>query len=122
MVSNCNNCCIAMIQLHKYTDAGKYRNTDDQPLFRHETFIYFLSFSFSTRGERDTIFTMLTVSTSPQSTGLARPRVKSQLFFRNHHILSPSLPGMTSFTPQSIFYYFIFYYDICDCHILCVRA
>ena len=29
--------------------------------FRYETFIIFLTFRFSTRGERDTIFTMLTV-------------------------------------------------------------
>ena len=81
------------------------RNTDDSPLFRYETFIHFLTFSFSTRGERDTIFTMLTVPTSPTvnpPVGMARPRAKSQLtaFFKNHLILSPSLLGMTSFTPQ----------------------
>ena len=59
------------------------RNTDDYPLFRYETFINFLTFSFSTLGERDTIFTMLTVPTSPTVTpgwtGPARPKVKSQL-------------------------------------------
>ena len=69
---------------------------------------FLLDFSFSTQKERDKFFTMLTVPTSstvnPPS-GLARPRVKSQLtaFFKNHQILSPSLPGMTSFTPQSHF-------------------
>ena len=94
----------------------------------------FLTFSFSTRGERDTIFTMLTVPTSPTVTpqlncpaqspistnwpnkhaGLPSPRFKSQLasfgvksqltaFFKNHQIPRPSLPGMTSFTPQSYF-------------------
>ena len=41
------------------------RNTDDSVLFRYETFIHFFNFSLSTRGERDTIFTMLTVPTSP---------------------------------------------------------
>ena len=35
-------------------------------LFRYETFInFFFTFTFSTRGERDTIFTMLTVSSDP---------------------------------------------------------
>ena len=48
----------------KYSDAEKSQNTDDSPLFRYETFIPFLTFSFSTRGERDSIFTMLTVPTS----------------------------------------------------------
>ena len=41
------------------------RNTDDSPLFRYETFIQLLDFSFSTREERDTIFTMLTVLSDP---------------------------------------------------------
>ena len=77
-----NLCCIAMIQLYKYTDADEIRNIDDSLLFRYETFINFLTFSFSTRGERHTIFTMLTVPTSPTvnpPVGLARSRVGSQL-------------------------------------------
>ena len=103
------------------------RNTDNSLLFRYETFINFLTFSFSTRGERDTIFTMLTVPTSPTvnlPAGLARPRVKSQLtaFFKNHQILSSSLPVMRSFTPQSHFLSGFFFKDICDCHILCARV
>ena len=60
------------------------RNTDDSPLFRYETFINFLTFSFSTRGERDTIFTKLTVPTSPTvnpPARLARRRIKSQLMY-----------------------------------------
>ena len=49
------------IQIYRYREM---RNTDDSPLFRYETFINFLT-SFSTRGERDTIFTMLTVLSDP---------------------------------------------------------
>ena len=62
------------------------RNTDDTPLFRYETFIYSLTFIFSTRGERDTIFTMLTVPTSPTVnpppswTGPAQSRISTNCF------------------------------------------
>ena len=81
-------------------------NTDDSPLFRYETFINFLTFSFSTRGERDTIFTMLTVPTSPTvnpPAGMTRPSVKSQLtaFLKNHfwawHHSHPSLISYLGF-------------------------
>ena len=48
-------CCIAMIQLYKYTDTGK-SETLTTLLFWYETFINFLTFSFSTRGERETPF------------------------------------------------------------------
>ena len=41
------------IQIYK---CREIRNTDDSPLFRYETFITFLTFSFSTRGETDTNF------------------------------------------------------------------
>ena len=88
---------------------------------------YFLTFRFSTRGERErerhTIFTMLTVPSDPTNArcipyaplGLASlrlknqrasPRNKSQLTTLKKKITkipSPSLPGMTSFTPQSYF-------------------
>ena len=83
------------------------RNTDDSPLFKYETFIYFLTLLFR-HEERETQFLQCWLFLHrPQSTppgGLARPRVKSPLtaFFKNPQILSPSLPGMTSFTPQSI--------------------
>ena len=40
--------------------------------FRYETFITFLTFRFSTRGERDTIFTMLTVPSNPKTHGCSR--------------------------------------------------
>ena len=57
-------CCIAMIQLYKYTDAGKSRNT----FFSSGTtpLLTFLTFSFSTWGERDThtICIMLNIPTS----------------------------------------------------------
>ena len=83
----------------------------------------FLTFSFSTWGERDTILTMLTVpsdpttrstSRSPQlASGLAQVRISPRFvqrqistncFFQKiTKIPSPSLPGMTSFTPHSHF-------------------
>ena len=94
--------------------------------------LIFLTFSFSTRGERDTIFTMLTVPTlsfsqlpqlncSAQSsistnwpnkravhpvalswTALAQSQI-STAFSKITKIPSPSFPGMMSFTPQSHF-------------------
>ena len=83
---------------------------------------WLLEFSFSTRGERDTIFTMLTVSSDPtntrepHSTQLDSPRpasnlnwsrpasdLNSLLFLKITKIVSPSLPGMMSFAPQSLF-------------------
>ena len=68
---------------------------------------YFLTFSFSTRGETQFLLCWLFLN-CPQSTpqlDWPDPRVKSQLtaFFKNHQILSPSLLGMTSFTSQSHF-------------------
>ena len=41
----------------------------------------------------------------------------NSLFFSNSKILSPSLPGMTSFTSLVSFPISGFYCDICDCHI-----
>ena len=82
---------------------------------------WLLEFSLSTQGERNTFFTMLTVpsdpttcgaSRSPNWTGFAQHKnqiasssVRSQLtaFSKITKILSPSLPGMTSFAPQSHF-------------------
>ena len=96
-----------------YTYASEIRNTDDTLLFRYETFIHFITFSLSIRGERHTIFTMLTVPTSPtvnSSGGLARPRFKSQQMPFSKVTKNPhsSLPGMTSFTPKSHFLYGVF--------------
>ena len=41
-------------------------------LFRYETFITFMTFRFSTRGERDTIFPMLTVPSDPTTRSVSR--------------------------------------------------
>ena len=41
--------------------------------FRYETFITFLTFRFSTRGEIDTIFTMLTVRPASALNSLTQP-------------------------------------------------
>ena len=83
---------------------------------KYETFITFLTFRFSTRGERDThFFTMLTVPSDPTTRGASRrpnwtrqgsdlnslrpaSNLNSLFFFqKSPKILSPSLPGMTSF-------------------------
>ena len=56
---------------------------------------------------------------------LASPSFGSQLtafFQKSPKILSPSLPGMTSFTSPVSFSFWGFYYDIYDCHILPARA
>ena len=99
---------------------GIPRNTDDSLCSGTKRLLtFFLLLVFSTRGERDTIFTMLTVPSDPTTRGasrrpqtrLASPRSESQLasssirsqltaFLKITKIPSPSLPGMTSTTPQ----------------------
>ena len=63
---------------------------------------------------------------SPSSENqLAPSKFKSQLtafFQKSPKIISPSLPGITPFTSPVSFHIRRFYYDICDCHILPVRA
>ena len=92
-----------------------------------ETFIYFLTFSLSTRN-----FYYADCSYIAHS-WIARPRVKSALtaFFKNHQIRSPSLPGMTSFTPQSHFLSGVFIMTFvivissvheCDLYSMCAPA
>ena len=107
------------------------RNTDDSPLFRYETFINFLNL-VCRHEERETQFLLCWLyyliqqtrcaSGSPPA-GLARPRVGSQL---TSFSKSPSSPPIDSgfdviHTPV-LFPLWGFYYDICDCHILCARA
>ena len=127
-------CNIAMIQIREIYGYVKTFTRIGIPKhwqlswFRYKTFITFLTFRFSTQGERDTIFTMLTVhpasalnSLTQQThmhpaannwTGLALPWFESQLassslksqltaFFIKPKNPSPSLPGMTSFTSPS---------------------
>ena len=92
---------------------------------------------FSTRRERDTISTMLTVPSDPTTrvhpvvhnkTGLAQVQKSASnlnslpFFQKSRKILSPSLPCMTSFTSPVLFPLWGFYYDICDCYILPARA
>ena len=91
--------------------------------FRYETFITFLIFRFSTRGERDTHnFYYADCSIWPDnalrtpSTKLDSFRFKSQVtvffFFKIPKNLSPSLPCMTSFTSPLSFPIRCFYYNI----------
>ena len=93
----------------------------------------------------DTIFTMLTVPPSlfsslpsgtlgPESESpLASPRDESQLasssvqseltaFFKNHQNYQPIASGHDVIHTLVSFPIWGFYYDICDCHILCARA
>ena len=112
--------------------------------FRYETFIYLFEFKVFQHEERETQFlTMPTVCTSsalnsltktmcghpidPNWSALAQIKnwlpsssIESQTncLFSNHQILSPSLPGMTSFTSPVPFLIWVFYCDICDCYIL----
>ena len=133
---------IDMWNVHMHRNAETHSKHWRLSLFRYETFITFLTFRFSTRGERVTIFTMLTVPSDPTTCGashrpnwagpaqvqknqLASSRFKSQLtasFQKSPKNLSPLLPGMTSFTSPVPFSIQGFYYDICDCHILPARA
>ena len=68
-------------------------NTSVLPLFSGLSLLIFLTFSFSIRGERDTIFTMLTVPTSsfsqlPSWTALAQVQISTHFFFSK----SPKFP------------------------------
>ena len=101
--------------IHRHRNLKNIRNTDDS---RYETFITFLTFRFSTRGEGDTIITMLTVPSNPTTCGASRRpnwtdvaqvqkstrfvqlQISTHCFFfqKSPKTLSPSLPGMTSFT------------------------
>ena len=109
----------------------KTRNTDDSLGSGTKFPLPSLSLGFLTQGERDTIFTWLTVSSeptnmrTPHSKQLDRPQLdlnpnslrlsphlNSLLLFKITKNPSPSLPGMTSFPIWG------FYCDICDCHFL----
>ena len=77
-------------------------------LFWYETFIHFLSFSLSTRGERDTQFLLCRLflhrpQSTPQLDCPAQSQISTNLFFKITKNLSLSLPGMTSSIPQSHF-------------------
>ena len=85
------------------------RNTDDSPLFRYETFIKFLTPVFRYEETHNFYYTGCTIRpnkraahpVAPSWTGPAQSRISTHVFFQNHQILTLSLPGMTSFTPQS---------------------
>ena len=122
----------------------KTRNAWRLSWSRYETFIYLFEFKVfrHEERERDThnfflcwLFhlTPTTCGTPPQTTSLAsasfgnrlassKPQISTKSFFSNPKILSPSIPGITSFTSPVIFPIWGFYCDICDCHILPARA
>ena len=116
-----------------FTCIGIPRNTWRLSWFRYKTFITFLTFRFSTRGERDTILTMLTVRPASALNSLTQPtrvhpaannwtrlgpNLNLLLFFKIPKNPSPSFPGMTSFTSPVPFLIRDIYCDICDGHIL----
>ena len=109
--------------------------------FRYETFInFFWLLVFSTRGQRDTFFTMVTVPSDPSTrsashnpnwTGLAQLQktsrfVQCQISTLCFFSKSPRIPAhrfrawRNSHT--SPIFYLGFYYHIFDCYILCARA
>ena len=64
--------------------------------FRYKIFIIFLTFRFLTRGERDTIFTMLTVPSEPTMRGASRRpnwtlRISTNCFFFSKITPNPQL-------------------------------
>ena len=112
--------------------------------------VYWLfELSLSTRGERATIFTMLTVPSDPTNASssfksqlaspsfgsqlvshsfgsqLASSSVRSQLtvclFFQNHHESQPIASGHDVIRTLVSFLIWGFYYDICDSPILRAR-
>ena len=109
-------------------------NTDDSPLFRYETFINFLTLVFRHK-EREAQFLicwlyyltqqMCCASRSRQLDwpGLAWPRVGSQLTsFSKSPNSQPIASGHDVIHTPVPFSIWGFYYDICDCHILCTQA
>ena len=113
--------------------------------FRYEIFIYLFEFKVLRHGERDTQFlTMLTVRTSSAVNSLTQPtrehpvdpkwsrlgdlrkstrpsKSKSQLT-AIFQIPKSSALRKTSFTSPVPFPIWVFYCDICDCHILPAHA
>ena len=113
-----------VLNVHMHRNPKNTRNTDDSLGSGTKLLITFLTFRFSTRGERHTIFTMLTVPSDqttrvyPAANNWTRlgPNLNSLFVFSKYP--SPLLPGMTSFTSPVPFPIRWFYYDICDCYIL----
>ena len=118
------------------------RNPKIRNWFRYETFIYLFEFKVFRHEERERhnfllcwFFHLTPPRATPRckTTRLASASSENQLpsssvqsqqtlFFSNSKILSPSLPGMTSFTSPVPFTIWVFYCDICDCHILPARV
>ena len=95
---------------------------------------------FSTRGERDTLFTMLTVPSDPTTCGASRrpnltelalvqkstlfvqPQISTNCFFSKSPRVSAHRFRTRRHSHPSLFPIWGFYYDICNCHILRARA
>ena len=109
---------------------------------RNVYYLFFLLLVFFFNEERETQFlpcwlfhlTQKTHGASRNSTEfasssfksqLASPRIKSHLtafFFQNHQESQPIAYGHDVIRNPVSFPIRVFYYDICDCHILCARA
>ena len=122
-------CCIAMIQLYEYTDAGKYETLTTLCCSGTERLLtsWLLVFRHEERERHNFYYadsSYITLShPHPSWPGPARPRVKSQL---TSFSKSPNSQPITSghdviYTPVT-FPIWGFYNDICDCLILCTRA
>ena len=130
-----------------FTNVHKHRNPKNTKHLRlcffgsgTKHFITFLSLRFfDMRRERHNFFLCWLFHLTPprvaprrkllvwprQAPKINYPRLSpnlNSLFFSNSKILSPLLPGKTSFTFPVSFPIWVFYCDICDCHIRPARA
>ena len=127
------SCILYIYMLHNHdttTQIYRYReirNTDDFPLFRYLAFIYFLTFSFSAREERDNFYNadcsyIAHSHPHPSWTDPAQSQISTNCFFQKSPNSQPIASGHDVIHTPVQFPIWGFYYDICDCHILCVRA
>ena len=113
----------------KYTNTGKYGTLMTLRCSGTNRLLTSWLKFFDTR--RDTIFTMLTVLSDPTNAlripwppdGLARPGFGYQLtYFSKSPNSQPIASGHDVIHTPVLFPIWGFYYDICDCSILCARA
>ena len=111
------------IQIYRCRDI---RSTDDSPLFRYGTFINFLIFLFfDTRREKHNFHyadCSHIAHCQPASwTGPAQSQISTNVFFEITKFSAHHFRAWRHSHPIT-FSIWGFYYDICYCHILCVRA
>ena len=107
------------------------RNADDSPLFRYETFINFLTLVFRHEERETHNFYYADCTIWPNKcpahpvvlnwTGPAQSRISTNSFSKSPNS-QPIASGHYVIHTPVLFPIWVFYYDICDCHILCARA